>query len=148
MSAIPPATLRQERLYTDTFDVYFPVEQQVGADKRLSVAQAGAVEATPTYEDQLGKLFPSSEYNASNMPMGRTLQDNMLTLDRVHFPSGVELRDGCVLQLKTSGHPDEGAWYMTQGNSETWPGTSVRQSTYARVFLKRIVPPANLVPTP
>ena len=141
---VAPATARQQALYTDLVDVFHAETLAVGVDKRLATNAAGTVDAVPTYENQLCKYFPSSEYNASNMPMGRTLQDNMLTLDRFHFPLGVELRDGDVVLLKTSGAPDEGTYYRVQGNSETWQGTSVRQAKYARVFAKRIPRPVEL----
>lgn len=144
MSIVAPETARQERLYIDVVNIYEPVELEVGADKRLGPYPAGLVESTPSREGQLGKYYPSSEYNAASPVMGRTLQDNMLTLDRFHFPAGVELKDGTVLEIDTPDHPDQGAFFRVQGNSETWVGSSVRQSKYSRVFCKRIPPPAEI----
>lgn len=145
MSTVAPETDRQIALYTDSVNIFVPNILEVGADKRFATYAAGSVEGTPSIIGQLCKYFPSSEYNQASPVVGRTLQDNMLTLDRYHFPSEVALQDGTIIELDTIGHPDRGEFFRVQGNSETWAGSETRRSLYARVFCKRVPPPKEIV---
>lgn len=137
---------RQQKLYLDRITVWPPMPITVGADKRPTGTSVGSVNPTPTYEDIPAKYFPSSEYNANSWPLGRTLQDNMLTLDVIHTEASVNIDDSAVILLTTPGIPDSGTYYRVQGNQETWAKAGIRDANLARVFMKRIPRPVELDP--
>lgn len=127
-------TRRQQRLYTDTVDIFKPeatsLVDRVSSDPRYP--------ATPTVAGVLAYLFTSTEFANPQPHLGRTNEDMMLTLDKLHVEAAVDIDDAFVFQLKTSGHPDEGGYWMVMGNAKVRTTRGRRTTNYKEVLCKRM----------
>lgn len=124
-------TARQTALYTDTVDVYKrPEIETSGWLSDLDVSPTASYTAVPC-------LWLSQPENNQFGVIGRSEQDNLLTLDRFHFEVGTDLEDGDFLKLTTSGHPAANAIFQVQGTGRERISRGLRQGNYMRVYAKR-----------
>jgi hypothetical protein len=77
------------------------------------------------------------ENNQYSHPVGRSEQDNLLTLDVFHFEVGTDLEDGDFLKLTTSGHPAVNSYFQVQGTGRERISRGNRKGNYMRVYAKR-----------
>lgn len=109
---------RQTRFFTDTVDIYAMSDFSL-TSKRVTTGPA--YPATPTYSGVLCHLTPSIEATYPG-PIGRQDYDIVQTMDQLRLPISQPIGAGWYVQLKTSGHPEEGSWYVVQGDprNHTW----------------------------
>lgn len=127
-------TRRQQRLYTDTIDVYKPVAttlvDRVGKDPRYPAAPTAA--AVKAY------LFTSTEFAVDQPYLGRTNEDMVLTLDKLHVEASVDIDDTFCFQLKTANHPDLNGFWIVMGNAKLRTTRGRRETNYKELLCKRM----------
>lgn len=129
-------TARQTALYTDTVDVFKrPTPTPRGTANPWATDFAMSTAATYTSVPCLWLSQPES--NTYSSPVGRSEQDNLLTLDRFHFEVGTDLEDGDFLKLTTSGHPAANSFFQVQGTGRERVSRGAREGNYMRVYAKR-----------
>ena len=134
-------TRRQAMAYTDRFDIYAKAAPRRNVNnQQLNVLYS----ATPVAKQVRCLWMNHPDINELHEPMGRTLSEMADTLDVVHFPVGVDVKDQYALQCKTKGHPQFGEWFIVMGFGALRISRGKRQGNYLEVRLKRMMAPPGL----
>ena len=129
-------TPRQTAFYTDRVDVFLrPTPATAGATKQLGDLSYATV-ATQTAVPCMWQS--EAENNRYVPPAGRAEMDILFTLDRFFFAASVAIEDGDALQLKTTGHPENGRFFRVMGKGRTRLSRGNRRGNYQMVYAKRI----------
>jgi hypothetical protein len=122
---------RQQRLYQHRVDLYAPIHPPVQLHKDVpDIAYRLAAADVPCY------MFTQPETDVTSVA-GRVQQDNLFTLDKIHFESDTPIEDTWMIQLQTAGHPDKGKWWIAEGNPQPKVSFGKRRPNYALVYAKR-----------
>lgn len=132
----------QRTLYVWTADIYQPCAlvstpsggKQDGVDGTFDPTPVAL--AVPCYKEAKPN-FDSSEV------VGRSDLDNIFTIDVFHFPinwdSGepaLDVGSGYLIQFHATGHPEDGRFFLTQGDKKASSLMANKQAVYVRVTRK------------
>ncbi len=125
-------TARQQRFYTDTIDLYKPIDIKTDPTR---LPQDVRYPDTPTYA---GVLCHREAKVESTEPgaLGRVDIDNMMTMDEFHLDAAQEIGGNWAIQFKTAGHPDNGTWFLAQGDTRVTVFRANKQSLMAKRITK------------
>lgn len=99
----------QSALWTDTFSLYAPI---VGGISSTGQGDDISWSGTPTYTNVPG-LFHATDNAFSPDLEGRQLRaDLYITQDKFSFHVDQTIEDGYLIQLTTSGHPENGTYWI------------------------------------
>lgn len=102
---------RQDRAFSDTFDIYRPVKRDSAGKKFQGMAYVLSAAGVR------GRVTPKPEA-AMPTQFGRTNQDQIDTTDVLRLHMDEECDDGYRVQVKTPGHPEYGTWYSVNGGPQ------------------------------
>lgn len=103
-------TVRQQIAYTDTIDLYRPVQNARGSKRVEGAVYELAGTGVKCHIERSREVLNTSS-------IGAAPHDNMLTTDILHIEAGQECGSRWFVQLKTSGHPEVNGWYAIQGDA-------------------------------
>jgi hypothetical protein len=125
----------QRNHWTMKFDYYAKADQRAipeTAEDRF-IQTAGAVGVTAVRTGIFGRIQSKPESSRPVPGIGRSNQDQMDTMDvlRVHIQE--DFTDGSYVQNVTPGHPEEGSWYLIQGDAQILSVHKTKKYYVARV---------------
>lgn len=111
-----PLPFRQRKLFLDTADFYAP-SNFTKTSKRVTSGQE--FPSTPTYSGVVCHIQSSVEATVPSS-IGRQDYDVMDTMDMIRVSIDQAIGAGWMVKLTTDGHPEEGTWYITQGDARNY----------------------------
>ena len=121
---------RWSRVDSDLIDIYAPSNVTVDVD---------SIDNGPSYSLSASNVachFEKKREGSVPGTIGRVNADILDTTDRLHVNSSVTLGDGYAVLLKTSGHPDNGTWFMVQGEEQALMWKARRKTVLLKPSLK------------
>lgn len=129
-------TRRQVLAYNDTVSVYARPTPALSSGTKQMADPVYSGTATSTGVKCMWQSRP--EANDYVAPIGRAEQDVMFTYDRFYFDIADAPEDGDVLELTTSGHPENGRLFRVMGRGMPRATRGRRAANNAMVYAKRI----------
>jgi hypothetical protein len=125
----------QKRMWIMRFDYYAKIGQRAvpeTAEDRF-IQTAGAVGLTAVRTGIFGRIQSKPETSRPVPGAGRSNQDQTDTMDilRVHIEE--DFTDGSYVRNVTPGHPEEGSWYVVQGDAQILSVHKTKKYFVARV---------------
>jgi len=103
---------RQQAIYLHLVDVYIPLDPVLGTDNVSG--DTDIYPPTPNYSNVQCYRETKLEITNTAAP-GRSLENNIFTMDMFHFDLAQEMGSEFALYFKTPGHPDFGTWFKVVG---------------------------------
>lgn len=122
---------RQQRAYTDIVDLYRPNPAFTIGANNVAGDPTMPAENTPTFADVACHWESKPEVAEPRAP-GRTNTDNMFTIDVFHFHIDQEVGEGWFIKLKTPDHPEEGSWFVCQGDAQNHMWRAMKKAVHAK----------------
>jgi hypothetical protein len=134
-------TALQQEHFSDVFDLYAPTAVTEDGDGWTEGASYGP---DPTHVSVPGLLGPSNELLSPVSGLGQSDYDISDTMDTLML----HLEQPCgafwCVQLKTPGHPEEGTWFVVQGDSKAYRKPA--DVAHRRHHMKRSTCPPGVAP--
>ncbi len=118
-----PLNYRQRQIFKDLVHIYRADALEAWGDGTTRDLSWNPV---PVYEDVPCYWEVKQDTTAANSPVGRFPADNIFTQDMFHFAWDIDV-DGTweslviggqmVIEIRTAGHPELGAYFATTGES-------------------------------
>lgn len=124
---------RQQQLYIHTVDLYAPSALTQNATTHL--LDDPTYPASPTYSAVQCYRDAKVEKNAAEL-VGMTLENNIFTIDEFHFDVAQAINTNWAIKFTTSGHPDEGMWFIAIGQQQVKNWRANKQSLLAKRTVK------------
>lgn len=134
-------TWRQKIAYTDTVDIYRMNDPLAASN---GVILDAAFDATAVATSVKCLYLSAPHDNRFVAPVGRSIADNMDTLDRFHFEAGQTIHDMDLLKMTTANHPNAGEYFQVQGTGKVRTSRGGRKGNYQRIYARRVARPSEL----